>query len=182
MNTKTIIAAVVGGIILFFWQFLSNAAINIHAVNQKHTPNQSQVIECLNANLTEDGSYFIPMPAPGATSEEQEAHMKANNGKPWARIQYFKSFETNMAMNMVRGVLADIVAVMLLIFFVFPNFKSINIKNTILATVGAALTMYLTVSYGEAIWYKTNTIPELIDVFGGWILTGAWLGWYLRRD
>jgi hypothetical protein len=182
MDKKFIIGSVVGGLILFFWQFLSNAAINIHSVNQKYTANQAAIMSSLSTNLTEDGTYFLPMSPPNSSSDEQQKHMKESNGKPWARIHYNKSFDSDMSMNMIRGVLADIVAVALLIFFVFPHFKKIDIKTGIMTTVAAALTMYLTVSYGDTIWYKTNSIPELIDAFVAWILTGTWLGYYLRRD
>jgi len=38
---KSIIAAIVGGIILFFWQFLSNAALYLPRQAQQYKPNQA---------------------------------------------------------------------------------------------------------------------------------------------
>lgn len=56
---KTIIASLVGGIIIFFWQFLSNAALDLHRPAQQYTANQDSILNYLSTQLTE-GKYFLP--------------------------------------------------------------------------------------------------------------------------
>lgn len=182
MDKKFVIASVVGGIILFFWQFLSNTAINIHGTNQKYTANQDAIIAALNTNLTEDGQYHLPMYAPGASSEEIQKMTDEGHLNPFIQINYHKVYGNTLPMNLIRSLLGDIVAVALFVFFVLGQMKVVNLKSTVMMAIGVALSMYLVGSYGNAIWYKTNSIPDLIDAIVGWGLTGAWLGYFLRRD
>ncbi len=182
MNKKFVIACLVGGIILFLWQFLSNAAIDIHAANHKYTANQDAIIATLNANLTEDGQYHLPMYAPDASDEVKQKMMEEGHLNPSIQINYHKVYGNTMPMNMIRSVLANIVAVALFVFFVLNQMKVVNLKSTVMLAIGVSLCMYLVTSYGNAIWYKTNSFPDLIDAIVSWGLTGAWLGYYLRRD
>ena len=69
---KTIIGAIVGGIIIFIWQFLSWTVLNTHEAAQQYTPNQEAIMAALEANLPDDGGYYIPGLAPGASEEEMK--------------------------------------------------------------------------------------------------------------
>lgn len=66
MNTKMIVGALVGGLLVFIWQFLSWTMLNMHGSQQKYTPNQDSILNFLSTQLTEDGTYFLPNAAPGA--------------------------------------------------------------------------------------------------------------------
>lgn len=44
MNSKTIIGALVGAILLFVWQFLSWGAINFHAGEQRYSVQQDSIL------------------------------------------------------------------------------------------------------------------------------------------
>jgi len=180
MNTKWLIGTVVGGFIVFTWQFLSWAAFNLHASNQQYTPNQENIINCLSTNITEDGTYFIPNVAEGTTSEEQQKLMESSAGKPWAIISYRKSLNTSMGSNMMRGFAADIVAVFLLCW-IFSLIPSVNIKSGIMVSVSVGLIGYLTTSYSNSIWFESNSLPDLIDVFIVWSLCGTWLGFWFKK-
>jgi hypothetical protein len=61
---KSLIGAIVGGIIIFLWQFLSWALINFHKPAQQYTAKQDAVMTILNSNL-EEGGYIMPaLPGP----------------------------------------------------------------------------------------------------------------------
>ncbi len=47
MNQKTIIGALVGGVILFIWQFLSWTMLNLHGESQKYTAKQNEILQYL---------------------------------------------------------------------------------------------------------------------------------------
>jgi sensor histidine kinase YesM len=111
---KTIIAALVGGIIIFIWQFLSWSLINLHQPAQQHTPKQGAIMDFLNSQQLDEGGYFMPGFPDNASMDEMKQMMKHTEGKPWASIQYHKAMNTNMAMNMIRGLLVNIIAVFLL--------------------------------------------------------------------
>lgn len=181
MNKHWIVGSLVGGLILFIWQFISWAAVNFHSVNQRYTPNQDAILECLKTNITEDGSYYMPNVASGASSEDQQKLMESSIGKPWAVVSYHKEMEGSMGMNMLRGFSADIVAVLLLcwIFSMMPN---VNIKKGIFICVTIGLVGYLTTQYSLTIWFKQNSWPDLLDAIVPWTLCGAWLGiWFGKK-
>ena len=83
---KMIIGAIVGGIILFAWQFLTWGVLNLHEAQQQYTPKQDSVLAYLGTQFSEDGAYFMPNYAPGTSRDEIEKQMKAMEGKPWAQV------------------------------------------------------------------------------------------------
>ena len=109
---KSLIGAVVGAIIIFIWQFLSWTLLNLHQPAQRHTPNQEAIMPVLNSNL-EEGGYILPSIPEESSWADHEKAMKESVGKPWATIQYHKSMEDTMVMNMIRGLLVNIIIVWL---------------------------------------------------------------------
>ncbi|HRI24611.1 MAG TPA: hypothetical protein PLZ45_08020 [Ferruginibacter sp.] len=82
---KMIVGALVGGLILFVWQFLTWGALNLHEAQQKYTPKQDSILSYLNSQFSEDGAYFLPTYAPGTSREEMEKQMKARKASPGRR-------------------------------------------------------------------------------------------------
>lgn len=177
---KQLIATLVGGLILFIWQFLSWSMLNVHASEFQYTANQDKIMENLTANL-EEGSYFLPGLPPEATQEEHQAAMENNVGKPWATISYHKSMQMNMGMNMFRGFVADLLAAFFLVW-VLMKFAALDFKTALLASLAVGATGYLTTSYLNSVWFESNSIGHLIDTVVQWGLVGAWLGWWLPRN
>ena len=48
-----LIGSLVGGLILFLWQFLSWTALNLHGREMQHTPKQDAILQSLSQNLEE---------------------------------------------------------------------------------------------------------------------------------
>jgi len=180
MNTKSIIAILVGGVLLFVWQFLSWTMLNIHGGNQKYTAKQNEIIQFLDQNLEGEGSYFLPNFPPGTSPEEQQAKMEASKGQPWATIAFHKTMDMNMGLNMVRGLLINFVAIALLLW-VLMQFANRGFKEFFIASLFTGLISYFTGSYTFSIWYETNSMPDLIDAIASWSLVGLWLGYFMKQ-
>lgn len=178
---KQIIAILVGGIILFIWQFLSWAAIPIHKSEYGITPNQDKILEALAQNLTEEGTYFIPGLSHDATEEQRTAFMNERSGKPWATIRYHSAMSSDMGMNMFRGFVVDLLVAFLLIWLL-SKIPALDMKTSLQASLVVGFIAYLTIPYLNSIWFEGNTIEHLIDVVGQWGLMGLWLGWWLPRQ
>ena len=177
---KSIIAALIGGIILFFWQFLSWGLINLHYSQNSYTANQDEIYEFLRDKLPE-GEYFVPTIPQGATPEQREALTKKVTGQPWMQIKYHENWNMSMPMNMTRGMIIDIISVFLLIWILL-KFRKLDLITAVLASLSIGLIGYFTGPYLNSIWFETNTIPDLIDAVVQWGLVGLWLGFYLPRD
>lgn len=180
MNKNLIISALVGGLILFIWQFISWALINIHQGEQLYTPHQDTILNVLQTHLSEDGTYFLPTAPTEASEEEKMKVMESSYGKPWAQISFHKSMENNMSMNMIRGFLVDVLAAGLL-FWILSLIPSLTIARGITIAVSIGLIGYMTSTYLNDIWFEGNSIMDLIDVLVSWVLCGAWISYMVRK-
>lgn len=176
---KTIVGVLVGALILFIWQFISWGAVNLHSGMQQHTPKQTEILKYLGDNL-EEGFYMLPVSPPGTSSEDMQKQMEESNGKPWAQIYYHKAMDTGMGMNLVRGLVVDLLAVFLLVFLL-QKMGNASFQTIILSSLSVGLIGYLSVTYVNAIWFQTKTLADLLDAVASWGLIGLWLGFWLRR-
>src|SRR5688500_13081006 len=100
---KLMIGAVVGGVIIFLWQFLSFALIDFHRPAAQYTPKQDEIVNYLSSQLQEEGGYMMPNVPADASGDEMEAMSKNADGKPWALVSYHKRWNSDMTMKMIRG-------------------------------------------------------------------------------
>lgn len=177
---KAAIGAIVGGLILFIWQFLSWSMLNIHGSNMTYTPKQEKILNLLEREGLEEGSYFLPTVSKEASPEEYEQFFKDQVNKPWARIQYNKTFDNAMGMNMFRGLIINILSVFFLCYILVSNPKN-NFKLSLTTSLLVGLIGYFTLTYIESIWFETNSLPTLLDTLVSWGAVGLWLGWFLNR-
>ncbi len=178
---KAIIGAIVGGLLIFIWQTLSNTVLNLHQDAAQYTPKQDSIMNFLNAQFTETGQYAMPMEAPGASMDEREKLMKSMEGKPWAIVSYHKAYTASMVMNMIRTLITDIVVVLLFCLILLglnkPRFGPILLSSLFMGAIA-----YFNIGYTQHIWYETpGQNGELTDALVSWGLCGIWLGWWLPR-
>ena len=176
---KTIIGVLVGALILFIWQFISWGAVNLHSGMQQYTPKQTEILKYLGDNL-EEGFYYLPGSAPGTSQEEMQKQYEDRNGKPWAQIYYHKALDTAMTMNMVRGLIVDLLAVFLLVFLI-QKMGNASFQTIVLSSLSVGLIGYLSVTYVNSIWFQTKTLIDLLDALVSWAAIGLWLGFWLRK-
>ncbi len=180
---KAIIGALVGGIIIFIWQFLSWAMLNLHEPQQRYTAKQDSVMAYLNTQFSEDAAYMMPTMPKGTPREEMEKKMKVMEGKPYAMLVYHKSMPgmDTMPMNMARGLAVDFVMVWLLCWLLgkinVPSFSTI-----FFGSLFTGIIVFLNSAYTMHIWYGSFDLwMHLTDALISWGVTGLWLGWWLRR-
>ena len=180
---KSIIGAIVGGIILFTWQFMSWTFLNLHEKQQRYTPKQDSILSYLNSQFSEDGGYMMPISSPGTSNAEMEKQMKEREGKPWAQVVYHKSMPgmNKMFVNMGRSLLVDIFVVWLLCWLLV-KIPSASFGTIFLGSVFAGLIVFLNAPYTLHIWYDSfDLMAHFTDALVSWGVTGLWLGWWLTR-
>jgi hypothetical protein len=179
---KVLIGAIVGGLIIFIWQFLSFALINFHKPAQQYTEKQDAIMNFLNSQQLAEGGYIIPSLPDNATMDDHEQLMKTAEGKPWVNIQYHNSLKTNMVMNMIRGFITNIIIIFLFCWLIqrmaAPRFGTI-----VTSALVVGLIVFLNAPYTGYIWYQNFDLwAHLADAVVSWGLTGLWLAWWLRRE
>lgn len=182
---KMIIAAIVGGIIMFAWQFLSWAALNLHKAANGYTPNNAAIMAALEANLPNEGGYMLPGLPETATREEHEKMMKESNGKPWATVQYHKSGDFSssaMTMNMARGLITDIIMIWLFCW-ILSKFNMASFGTIFTASLFMGFITFFNTAYTGTIWYKFfDIMAYFTDSMVSWGVCGIWLGWYMKKN
>jgi hypothetical protein len=178
---KTIVASLVGGILIFIWQFMSWGLLDLHRPAQTYTENQTEILEFLGEKLPGDGGYFLPTLPAGSSQEDYEKMGKEQDGKPWAQIFYHQKMEMSMGMNMFRGFAVDVLMVFLLAW-ILGKFSSSDYSTTLMASMAVGLISIFNISYTNHIWFQSFDLNiHLLDALVSWGLVGLWLGWWLNR-
>jgi len=175
---KTIIATIIGGLILFIWQFLSWSFLNVHQAEFKYTDKQDAILACLSEHLNDEGQYMLPTLEPGYSAEESAAFMESITGKPWSQVHYHKSYGMNMPMNLIRGLTINLVAVLLLVWLIM-HYKEKTFLKIFLSALTVGAIGYFNFPYLNSIWFEGQTMGYIIDTIAQWGLCGAWLGWWM---
>lgn len=180
---RSIVGSIVGGLLIFIWQFLSWTVLDLHRPAQNYTPKQDTILSVLSSQLTE-GGYLMPTTPPGASMDEMKKKGEQSMGKPWAIVQYHQSFNTDnnkMFMNMGRGLITSIIMVWLLCWILSKTNRA-SFGNTLLACLFTGMIVFINEPYTNHIWYQSFDIKaHLIDALASWGMCGVWLGWFLGR-
>jgi hypothetical protein len=151
---KTLLFSLVGGIILFVWQFISFAMPNLHESSMKYTPLQDEVLAALENSGLEEGMYMLGQPNPELPSDEAE-----NTDK--------------MAMNMIRGlIICFIIAYIFL--WVIRQQKDPTVMKRVLAGLAIGLIGFFFTPYTNFIWFRE---PDIWAYFADGIVPWVILGW-----
>jgi hypothetical protein len=178
---KLLIGALVGGILVFGWQMASWTILNLHASESMQAKNQDTIINYLSSHLTEDGQYYIPRADDNASGSQMEEFQKNMTGKPWAIVTYHKAYSANMMMNMIRGILSEMIAVFFVCWVLIKQSSS-SAFTKFISCLLIGVSGYLFIPYAGNIWMQSpGAMQNLVDVVVSWGLCGIWLGWWLNR-
>ena len=181
---KTIIGALVGGLLIFIWQTLSWTALDLHRPSQDYTAKQDTIMAFLSSNLEKEGGYLLPNVPKGTSMEEATKAGEKMMNKPWASIQYHSAFTTDMNamyMNMARGFVVNILLACLACWLFgkmnHPSFTTIFFGSLVIGII-----VFLNTAYTQHIWYKSfDLYAHLSDALVSWGAAGLWFGWWLRK-
>jgi hypothetical protein len=172
---KTILFALLGGVILFAWQFLSWAMPNFHKQSQVYTPVQNEILQSIRESGLKPGMYMLGQPDPKLPREQYQSEMKDYQGKSWAVLNYVATNEPGMAMNMIRSFIMMILVSLIFIWLVRQQ-KDPTLIKRILLGVGIGMIGFMFIPYAYFIWFKAPDIwAYLLDAIAPWIILG-WLG------
>lgn len=169
---KLLLFALVGGIILFAWQFLSFAMPNFHKSAVEYTPLQDELLSAIeNAGLNE-GMYMLGQPDPELPKEAYNEDMKKYEGKPWAILNYQAEQNDTMVMNMIRGLITCMLVAFIFFWFIRQQ-KEPTVGKRVLAGLAVGLMAFLFVPYTNFIWFRAPDVwAYLADGIIPWAILG----------
>lgn len=165
---RTLLAALLGGIVVFAWGALAHMALPIGEMGFSEHPAEAGVLQSIAAATPESGVYMLPQ----TVMEKQE---EGSHG-PYAMLVFKKDMPYVMGMGQlglefVSGFLAALVAAMLLCCGACGT--SLLCKATAVMSLGIFAWFSISVSHWN--WYGYSNgmlIGEGLEQAIGWFLAG----------
>jgi hypothetical protein len=169
---RKLLFSVIGAIIIFAWQFLSNAMPNFHKSASGYTAKQDEILQKLQDLGLDEGMYFLGQPDPSLSQAEQQASMDKMEGKSWGVLNYHKVNTMSMGMNMFRGFMVCFV-ISFLLFWLFLQQKNPTLQNRLLLSLAVGMIGFFFIPYTNFIWYKAPDIfAHFADGIVPWLILG----------
>lgn len=175
---RIIIAAIVGGLIVFCWGFVSHTMTPIGemGIHQDKLPGEASFGSALNEHLPESGLYFIPGMDPllqGDPTRQQEEWMERMESGPVALMAVRLDGSSGMAKELVFEGLANVGCAFLaaLILWCIPC----SFVCRVLVVMALGLFSWISIDVSYVIWYGfpvEYAAGQLIDHLIGWLLGG----------
>ena len=184
---RIIIAAIVGGFVMFCWGAFSHMVLPFAEAGIKFIPNEAVVTAALESNIKEPGFYFLPgmENIHTATAEQQAAWAAKHEKGPTATIIYHPTGETPMSPRQLGTEFGSNVLAALFVAWIMSLSSVSFLGRVIIATlVGAA--GWASISLSQWNWYrfpKEVILAEGFDQVVGWLITGIVMAIFVRgRD
>ena len=189
---KLIIAALVGGVILFAWNALSWMALPIHHDTFMYTEHQDEILEVVNKHLDKSGTYRIPFVdnrEAGMYDEEYKEAFQAleekQEGKPFFTIFYVKEGMSMDPLKFLMGIVNSFIAVFLVALILglaqdklsgfFQRWWLVMLIPVLMCFSGPIVDM----NWMGFQWHYVKGI--ILDHLVSWGLVGAWLSYYMGK-
>lgn len=182
---RILIAALVGGFVMFCWGAFSHMVLPFAEAGIKSVPNEAAVTSVLQTNIPEPGFYFLPgMESMHNASAEQQAAWAAKYEKgPTAIIVYHPTGETAMsAKHFATELLSNVLAALFVALIMSFSGAGFIRRVEIATLVGAA--GWASISLSQWNWYRFPTpviLAEGFDQIAGWLITGIVMALIVKR-
>ena len=184
---RIIIAAIVGGLVMFCWGAFSHMVLPFADAGVTSVPNEAAVTSALETNIKEPGFYFLPgmENMHNATAEQQAAWAAKYEKGPTAIIVYNPTGDTPMSPKQLGTEFLSNVLAALFVALILSFSNAGFIRRVEIATlVGAA--GWASISLSQWNWYRFPTpviLAEGFDQIVGWLITGIVMAFIVKgRD
>jgi len=181
---RVILAALLGGVVMFAWGAFSHMVINLEKDTIKQIPKEAAVIGAMKQNITVDGVYALPgmdMSKP-LSNEEMNAWAAKYKEGPTAMVFYNTTgADVFTPKQFLVQYIADFLAALFGSFIIFFAGVSFSRGVVIAVLIGLAGWCALLIPYWN--WYRFPlefVRMDLMDQVAGWFLAGLVMSWLLR--
>ena len=171
---KNIIAAVVAGLIMFFWGFVSWSQLNWHETDVYKFADEQAVVEALIENAPESGIYYIP---------GNEEDLKPGSPSGMANVMK-DGFQIGLGQMMIQGVIASILMAYIAIMLLCKT----SITGT-MQKVGFITLTGLLIGISSSFMYwnwmgfpSGHSLVNLLDTVITWALAGVAIAYIADTD
>lgn len=183
---KVFIGALLGAIVVFAWSFVSWTVLHLHdsTIKTLGVEQEQAAVAALQANLPEDGAYFVPgMPAKDADQAATDAWTARHKQGPLGVLVYRKAgadpmdpttFAVGFAIDLVGAFLICLLLSMSGMHSFFSRFGAVGLIGLF-----AGIVPYL----GQTNWMHFPldfSVLMVADTFIGWTIAGFFMAMIVR--
>ncbi|TKR33277.1 hypothetical protein FCE95_02920 [Luteimonas gilva] len=185
---RLLIAAIVGGIVMFVWQAVAHMALPLGEMGMKTASGQETAIAALQASATDGGGvYMLPGMSPEQWADEKArmAFQEQYKSSPYAFVVYKPEGNpalVDMVPNLIKQFVTDFIAAFVAAWVLALGAFGFGKRVLIAGALG--LFAWLTISVPYWNWYLFPvdfTVGALLEQVIGWLLAGAAIAGWLGR-
>ena len=185
---RLLIAAIVGGIVMFVWQAVAHMALPIDEMGVKTATAQETAIASLQASAAEGGGvYMLPGMSPEQWADEKTrtAFQEQHKSSPYAFVVYRSEGNpglVDMVPNLVKQFVTDVIAAFVAAWVLALGAFGFGKRVLIAGALGLFAWLTISVPYWNWYLFPVNfTVGALLEQVIGWLLAGIAIAWWLGR-
>lgn len=181
MNTRVFLAGILGGVVMFIWNFVAHDFLPLGEMGVHVMTNEDAVTSALQTNLGDNGGFYI-FPSggltPGATKEQKQAAMKKAEEQMAAGAGGILVYRPKRIFNIMKRLIiqfATDVAEALLAVFLLAQTGINGFGGKVGFVLTAGILAAITTNIPYANWYgfpKDFTLAQIIIQVVGFLLVG----------
>jgi hypothetical protein len=190
MSTRVILAAIVGGVVMFIWNFVAHDLLPLGEMGVHVLPNEDTITSALQTNLADNGGFYI-FPSggltPGASGEQKKAAMKKMEEQAAAGAAGVLIYRPKRIFNFPKRLIiqfaTDVAEAFLAVFLLAQTgIRGFGGKVGFVLTAGILTAITTNVPYAN--WYgfpKDFTLGQMIIQVIGFLLIGMVAALLLKK-
>jgi len=181
------IAALIGAIVIFVWQFLAHMVLPIGMMGFRLPQNEDVVLQAVTTGLPTPGVYLLPSLDPAKMSDE--AAVKAWSEKATKNPFVFAVVAgtptgdpMSMGPQLVKQFISNFLAALLAAFVLAATAWTFGLR--VVGALAFGLFGWLSDLVPQMTWYRFPSdfiVGGLLEQGIGWLLAGVGIAWWLGR-
>ena len=181
---KILLGGVVGGLVIFFWGYVSHMLLPIGEMGLRTIPNEDDLIAAIKKDVREPGLYFVPGwdMSKSQSQEEMQAHMdKVSKGPYGYMVIYPNGRDPSLGKRLPIELGTNVVCALLAAILVTQLRPGFIVRVACVTLVGILASIMTLVPYWNWYGFPTDfTLAQIVHHTVGWFLAGLVLALIVR--
>ena len=181
------IAALLGAIVIFVWQFLAHMVLPIGEMGFRQPANEDVVLQAAATGLPQSGIYYLPYIDPNkmndAATVNAWAEKSMKNPFVWAVVDTSPRGDMkSMAPQLTKQFICNFLAALLATFVLAATAWTFGAR--VIGALAFGLFGWLMNIVPQWNWYRFPSdfmVGNLLEQGIGWLLAGIAIAWWLGR-
>ena len=181
---KILLGGVLGGIVIFFWGFVSHMLLPIGDMGLRTIPNEDDLVAAMKKDVREPGLYVVPGwdMSKSQSQEEMQVHMdKVSKGPYGFMVIYPNGRDPSLGKRLPIELGTNVACALLAAVLVSQLRPGFIVRVACVTLVGILASIMTLVPYWNWYGFPTDfTLGQMAEHIVGWFLAGVVLALIVR--